>query len=451
MRLTVTPNHIAGESLIGYLLRLAKRNGYMHIKDLVASRFVDAAVRNDIKKLQSALPNILFNNPEGYVESGNALWKNLRSIRPKVCVNCLRDQGLIKEEHLLGTTHRCSQHNQLLISCCQRCGQPLKWDVSLIEARCTNPHCGCHLKPTENDKLYTSAQIVDGLIAHSFLTNSTTTYLKQETFINTYRFHDDVIRGIAFLNDKEAVSNWLNEQYLKAPATLPKNIKAHAFTILKSSLTSDWKGVEGDLRQSARLDTTSHETTHYFLNANWACRLLQVSQEELTSLNTLGLVETLTRNRLNANSIVNVMPLFERLHGQSTQNAPHYTRLSHLEVQLGNHLTTVGDVIRFIHDKELPFHYSPDKSFLESIWVDEQTLTRLCQRLLNTKHDDLISLEQASRISKIRKTNLISARKRGLLPPPRWHRGNSENMYYCGDVMKLSKMRNDGQMELTFD
>ncbi|GKW53383.1 hypothetical protein NCCP2140_24360 [Pseudoalteromonas sp. NCCP-2140] len=332
MNLTVKPKHLVEESLIGYLLRLASRNGFLYVQDMVEARFVDAAVKNNFLKVQNSLPLIAFREGNLFQSTSNALWKNVRYIHPKVCIACLEQLGLIREEHLQGNTHYCAHHSKPLVTSCMSCGHTLKWDVDLIDARCTNPSCGCKLKPVDVPYKLSSDQVLDCLVANQFIKGQITTYVKQKAFIDTQNFPQAVADGLAFLNNEKVIFDWCHNQWQHSPHILPANLRFHSFTLLKSMLLSKWVGIESLSRDkyNSPADFQVGHLKHY-LNVDWATRLLHMNQDELSIIKDLGLIETLTKNRLSAGSVINVMPLFEMLVNQSKEKLLSLKPLSHMK------------------------------------------------------------------------------------------------------------------------
>ncbi|SUI58215.1 Uncharacterised protein [Shewanella baltica] len=142
MSLAFSPQRKPDEVNIGYLLRLARVNGYARIGSMLSS-----AEQNNIIKLQiTPALNAKFGIPisQGDVFSTiiNPMFNRNIQLNPKVCIQCLNEDGYLLTEVQNPFCHACSKHQSALTSQCTTCYESLAWDIPLIKGHCTSPRCG---------------------------------------------------------------------------------------------------------------------------------------------------------------------------------------------------------------------------------------------------------------------------------------------------------------------
>jgi hypothetical protein len=457
MNLTVTPKPMMDEALIGYILRLAVKNGFTSLKDMIDNRFVIAAVKNDTDKVQKALPLTPLFHVTADIGVSSSLWKHSRLLQPKVCIHCLNERHLISEEHLAASRHVCSTHSELLVSECGACHVPLVWDLNLLKAKCTNPYC-CRTLTSNNDKTLlalTRSQVMDCLAASQFINGRLSTFTKPKTFVDSANYQADIKTGFDFLSSQANVLAWAKAQFAQTQEMLPENLRRSAYTLLRASLDASWQSIV-NLELLAKVEKSDEQfcddkaNSELFINRKMACQLLDASFNDLISMHTEGLINTLTNNRLTADSIVNVLPLFDFLVKKSSPTLNNPKRLNSFTKYMSDFLVTAGDVIKGLKNGQLEFRYSPQESYLSSVEVNDTKFKAFCQSTLTTKQDELITLDQASTIIKMPKKKLKEARKNGLLPSPKWYQSDVSNLCYCRDALTLRKTMTLSQMNLDF-
>lgn len=146
----------AGESLPGYLLRLAEANGYAGIQPLLRATGLWTSKNGYSFKLRArpdllaAIGRMAVGDPHHLDSHGAKELKGqtylfhsllvdgdaLLPERTQVCPQCLVEDGFVKEELELGPVTACSRHHSRLIDACPACGYPLRW------TRTSLMHCG---------------------------------------------------------------------------------------------------------------------------------------------------------------------------------------------------------------------------------------------------------------------------------------------------------------------
>lgn len=147
-----------GESLPGYLLRLAEANGYAGIRDLL--KMADIRAIGSISKVISQLKTsssdlgMLSSMAVGVLDhlkthlaqeiADEAVLLNGCRVdndaflveRAQVCPHCLRENGFAFEEWDLAVVTACSRHEVRLNDSCHGCNQPIAWTRRFLN------HCG---------------------------------------------------------------------------------------------------------------------------------------------------------------------------------------------------------------------------------------------------------------------------------------------------------------------
>lgn len=145
-----------GESLPGYLLRLAEANGYRGILPLLQATGTWTSKNGysfrlrtrpellaTIGRMAVSDPRHLENHAVKELKGQTYLFHNILmdgdailSERAQVCPQCLDEDGFVKEELELAPVTTCNRHKAQLVDACSACGTPLTWK------RPSLMHCG---------------------------------------------------------------------------------------------------------------------------------------------------------------------------------------------------------------------------------------------------------------------------------------------------------------------
>ena len=145
-----------GEDLQGYILRVAKENGRLNIKELLATIGYS---KKQIFQSSRTIEEFLSETSSWYCrwpldklklhfsESSNSFWRyqDKRCIRdvviqqPRICIECLKskESRYIKFEWGLLHNSYCESHECSLIDSCPSCGEQLDWDYKIFN-QCTS-------------------------------------------------------------------------------------------------------------------------------------------------------------------------------------------------------------------------------------------------------------------------------------------------------------------------
>jgi hypothetical protein len=150
------PTPLSGESLNGYLLRIAKVNGLVCIYELLEAIEMSKPKRRcygiwnkeEIERLNQVLSISLRRPFDAYTlpcqQSHKWIYKEYRILRdlrvdfPRICPVCMANNEPIDWRWGLGTVARCEKHDHLLLDACPSCRAPYKWKSDIYKG-CT--HC----------------------------------------------------------------------------------------------------------------------------------------------------------------------------------------------------------------------------------------------------------------------------------------------------------------------
>lgn len=164
--LVITPSPFMGETLPGFILRTAERNGYSPMKLLHYARMDDNEARSARPSLEKLAP--LFGKSAAELKAvgfdsqqaghtGRYLQVMghdipsifTRSKHASVCLECVRENGFIDGFHELKYAVACPVHQARTVRNCATCHKPLSWQREGL----TKCSCGAEIIQTDSDKV----------------------------------------------------------------------------------------------------------------------------------------------------------------------------------------------------------------------------------------------------------------------------------------------------------
>ncbi|TYO61771.1 hypothetical protein FXV83_36320 [Bradyrhizobium hipponense] len=150
-----------GESLHGWVLRLAEANGYSSAADLLAlvRPFASAALPNRVSERLARLVDVSPDHFERYVAGKQGLFHHGGELRfarhlfdrhVKVCPACLREKAVLKSAWNLRVWQFCPQHYCKLIRECPHCHAALGYAQGAV-CHCGNRNCTGDLRQTDGE------------------------------------------------------------------------------------------------------------------------------------------------------------------------------------------------------------------------------------------------------------------------------------------------------------
>lgn len=168
--LVITPSPFTGESLPGFILRTAERNGYSPMKLLHYAGMDDNEARSARPSLKKLAP--LFGKSAAELKAagldsqeakhtgrhlqimGHSIPSMFtRSKHASACLECVREYGYIDGFHELKYAVACPEHRIRTVRNCVACHKPLSWHREGM----TKCSCGADIIQTDAEKITNSA------------------------------------------------------------------------------------------------------------------------------------------------------------------------------------------------------------------------------------------------------------------------------------------------------
>lgn len=179
-----------GESLKGYLMRLALLNGYRNLGWLLHSADVPPAALDrgtisldglaamtgrDVCELEAIYwpASVIHRHRPSQHRLGHTTIPSwlLNVRRPRVCPRCIRESRPMQRAWEIAWTTSCPRHGNYLVSQCSRCRKPLSWNRPWLH-RCD---CGFGLPALPVRKAPPAEIALSALLGERFASDSTTT------------------------------------------------------------------------------------------------------------------------------------------------------------------------------------------------------------------------------------------------------------------------------------
>jgi len=149
------------ESLSGYATRLAEANFWPNpvvmFRDMKLKPF--ASTQNSSANLKNALIYL-----SGHKKKINAMrftknlsvfdsdidrcFRRIESFSPKICVECIKEDGYIKNDVSFNGLDHCLKHQVQFLKACPECGNKFAWNSDLLSLTCS--HCQTAIKQAKN-------------------------------------------------------------------------------------------------------------------------------------------------------------------------------------------------------------------------------------------------------------------------------------------------------------
>ncbi|QYJ80485.1 hypothetical protein [Shewanella acanthi] len=451
MKLTVTPKLLDKESSIGFLLRLAQRNGYLSIQDLVNQSVIRANVPNVDPKSLSTFSQLA--NVKAYEYSSHELWKFTCSINPRICLACIKSAGLIHQTHLDATVYRCTKHDLNLVNQCFHCRKSLRWDIALTNGLCTNEECGkklIQIDTTVPENL-TREQVLDCLTMSHFISAPCSTYITQKKFVEIDDYALALENGYKVLTQKDIFVEWECRQAFSSADEYPSDLNFVSSWLVKKILRSNWPihSIINPPKITKQIESKSEKSL--WLNYNTATNILKMSRPDIMLLKEFGLIFIRGNTRLTLNSVIDISPIFRMLAVHSKTDSNLDTSIYSASLLMHQNLTSLADILIGIKNKRLNTRYLPSSDISSSLYVDMSEFREFCQEQLKDKMNLIIDLGEAVKITSLSNSVLKSIKKQGVIQSPRRNPYSDDEFCYCSDAIKIRDMNRVGQLSLALE
>ena len=436
MHFSVRPTPETEESLIGFILRSVLRNGFMYLASALAPSYINKLIR--LQKLPFQIKGLTLPKVQiPQFEAKTPLFKHHWMLNPKVCLQCIEQNNIIKSEVQNPFLNRCSTHNTLMIDKCQACNVPLEWDVELLQGKCTNSHCGVRLTElSDKDLPYLSTQeVADCLLASILISNNDISYIKPTQFATIKDYQQRILKGHDFLSQNRKVKVWMLSLLRNQSQAVPRSFTLVHIRLLLENIDSKWSF----RKVVQQLKDVSYAPPHSAINpmemnASQARQLIGVDTESLQRLVEHKCIAKIGNSRFTYNSIVNLAPLINFL--EKSTFIEGRLPLSEQGTLLQYYSVTMADVLIAIKNNKLSVGFAANHNLSSSIYCNHEQLAAFGKEHLDSKHEDLIDREKAKEILKCTTEQLARFHKEGKLKHPKWFKGSNQ-LCILGEVIQI--------------
>lgn len=427
------------EHVPGYLVRLAKENGFSGIEQLFYKTEFLALIRGRGKKYEECCIKFGINIPKQ--DTSHAL----ASTTVRVCPECVAQLDLIKAEWHSTAVYHCKIHSLALIDTCEHCQMQLRWDIPLLKGLCTNPNCGRQLPEslsTMTEKEHHSAYQC-WLAGYWCMHNTSIT--RFETI--SIKMMQEI--GYAFLSSPITALHYLDSyQSLMGRNILPQNIKKLSLHHLRIQLTTPWHTLKHiDKFLALPLQSDEFNPDSVMLSVSDLCKTMGVDRQTVSRLIFDGYaLQPVNRWRVTPDTALNVAPLFKALVTKSTTLADGQT-VADFRYLIEAYFQSNSTLLLACLNGELEFQYQPGESLFDSIQVAETDLRLLLASGLDAIRDRAIRLEEIERLTGLSQGAIRHAIKSGKLKREARERFDYNQTLFLSEARTLLKM-NTRQAEL---
>lgn len=429
----VRPRPQNGESIKGYLLRLAKMNGHFnlgaifHVIEIVFSEKHLVVSSPRFKELVNRLAPMLqlseqvlfdaFAHSQHYDRHSKRCVFDITSSTPKVCAACLSEaNGYLRSRwQLMHVTH-CAQHETALLDHCPDCNSRLEWSADLLDG-CKS--CGTRWKqvsalPLSAVPSYQTAidwladtQVVSYLNAlyqtaiRVFLPFELMKINRKECPFATEEAHEVFEAAYKLIISEDAsqyheriVDEISGDLVCLDASALMKIVEPTP----KLSLMSEPEGLgawSGELRHGL------HDVSTTMVSASQAGELLGISSGELNELSTGNMVEQINLERRSTYQLRHIDTfigsLVERANLLVGEVGSTYYRLSDLSKISHSYLFNFVECLQLIIDVELPLYCAIQANSLDAIYVDKRELVELLRDNEQSQFSRLLSMSELTK------------------------------------------------------
>lgn len=456
MQFAVTPNHQNDESRISYVIRLAKRNGFIRLSGLLTNSLLLRLTKNE-KTFEPAIDALLPPSSISKIEKpATPLFKTPWSLKPRICLACVREHGYLPAQHQSPFEYQCAEHQHALIDTCNHCHHPLTWDIVLLKGKCTNPHCQRQLASAQPNLPtgLSAPDIADALLAGLFLERPNKLLVKTRSFAEINHLQQTIERGYQLLTKPKLAASWRKQSLECFSSGLPLSFRTIPASLLYRYLNKkDWPSAPLLFNSGEHTDSTSvidvDISQSLAAQADTILALLGLRFFELKRLRELGFVYSSSGDKLINTSIVDVSPLFQAL-----LELPLQTKVEPLASQLPiltRSGVSIGQLLEAVLTGKLKCAYEPSDELLSSLKVVPEDLILFLNHANNNPMLYKLTLAQAKKISGMNEKQLKHLRDKGVIRKPSWHQDWCKHFCLYEDILKLQANDATQQMSLNLE
>lgn len=391
--------------MIGYFIRLAHSNGLSTIYDLISTVQFSRLVQAKLSIGDSLWLNQILDKPTHFESeipllNSNPFYISNRLLKPKVCILCLKENGIHRDswQH----THHlvCELHKTLLISTCHTCKAPLEWDIALLDGRCTNQACNEQLIDMNTAlPLLSAMQIDDCLLVDLISTTQDKCLTQKRAYCDVKDINKALYQNFQRLNDKDLFYTLVIEPTITndlSRSAYPINMKLHLLNFMIKNLKEDWPVLPwlNAYIQTSTNSLGNNETfPEYWIKVQDISETLELPREDIKHLYKTSYFKSKNgAHFLNNSSILEVSGLFKALQSNSTKMHENFQSYSVVTCKTKAYHTPIFAVFDAMLSGRLSYHYCAHQTLLSSFFVDECEITEFAKEWLLANKDTCMTI-----------------------------------------------------------
>jgi hypothetical protein len=422
----VRPRPKSDESICGFVVRLAKLNGFFSIKDifrLLELKYYAVSLETSnnrfyefIEKLAPTLncsPDDLLapltDKVESFYDPGRTVM-NITSQTPKVCTDCLSTQdSYIKSSWQMVHITHCEHHQMPLIDTCRDCENKLRWDADLLEG-CSK--CGYRWKKVDKApiqelpmyQLMHSRFKGDALRVYLVALYAAFEYVGNPCIFIPFqsRYSSiDTVEATSLLS--QAYGLIQNSFYL---TQFHRSVTSHLGKKYRFSDTPSIQKLPHNLKSLAKFPMPLPIDKHFqfeliseksdytsVLSVSQAASLLKISGTELTEITKQLSVPVVKIAKNNTYQLKDLAAFASLLLDRTTlaDNESDTLPITMLSSVSSKFLFNYGEALRLILDKNLPLYSDKERPLFKDIFVNKNEFIKLLKNQEESQFERMLS------------------------------------------------------------
>lgn len=437
----------SGESLPGFLLRLAKRNGYFELDRLMTKHQLNHIYRGtgalyDKTVQELGISEQLKIRDFGSIKS-NGFLKNCR-----VCPTCVKASLPILENWQSTTAYHCDLHHTVLVETCQACHKNLTWDLPVLDAKCSNQYCSAPLPEIASKLRALSKEAFEDCY-------TAFTWANMAVDIGNMNRSEQLAFGYEVLTcDKTFLP--LIKEYLTQQAQYsgyPDTMRFWQAYSCLSGLNQDWALRSALLTAIQKLSTehfaiTSGTLTPLYVPHDFKKHYLEGIPLDETyftlrkSYISTKKVEfdTVSKEHFSFSNLISALCRFAIPKDSSTVSLRHWPSV------IAPYRVSATDVILACCQGDIDFYFDKNDQLLDSLHISEIHMRKFVFSHLDKFENGHVDAQAASLICQLSTEQIYAAKREGLLKTYRVN-NFTRRSFRVRDVLKLARLL-DNQLPL---
>lgn len=395
------------ESLIGYFIRLAHANGLSTVYDLISTVQLSRLVQAKLSISDSLWLNQILGRETTFESEipplkSNQLYVSHRLLKPKVCIFCLKENGIHKDNWQHAHHLVCEIHETLLISTCHTCKAPLEWDTALLGGRCANKACNEHLILEDTALPSLSAKQIDDCLLVDLITTTQAKCLTQKrVYCDVKDINKALYQNCQRLNDKDLFYNQVIKPVLSSDlctSAYPISIKVLPLSFIIKHLKEDWSvllWLKAYIQTGTRNLGNNETFPDVWMKVQDISEVLELSREDIKHLYKTKHFKSKTgAHFINNSSILELSGLFSALQSTPTEMQKRFLSYSEVIINTKAYHTPIFAIIYAMLSGRLSYHYYTNRTLLCSLFVDEGEITEFAREWLLAHKETCMTIRE---------------------------------------------------------